>query len=362
MQQGLLSRIALGSILFAVLGAALLFNFRKAEQSVFPLASTMRAKLYNDSTDGANSRIHLLAGPKESISFIDTLDAKAQYPYTGIALEPKATETYMDIAAYESVIIKIKAKRSKIVPITIRVFCDGFSTPSTPNSYMAYVYSIEDSLIDGVYEIPLDKFMVPEWWYGDNGIESGTGLHPSFSKVQSFNIEHSAGGKMHFSDEITLSAFTLVRYNYYYAYVFVGGTLIGFFLLLYAYFKKKKMVFVPYRSTAEITPSGVVLEQKILDYIAANYANPALGLTYIQKEIGISDARISAVVKEKYQQSFKQYLNNLRMTEAKRLLLDSGVSISEIAYAVGYSNVSHFNRVFKGENGVAPGDFRKAKT
>ena len=361
MQQGLLSRIALGSILSSVLVSALLFNFRKAEQSLFPLAPAMQLKLYNDSSDGGNSRIHLLADAKKSISFVDTLDAEVLYPYAGIAIGPKAADNYMDISAYESLVIRIKAKHSKIVPITIRVFCDGFSNPSNPNSYMAFVYSIEDSVIDGVYEIPLEKFVVPEWWYGDNGIENGSGLHPSFSKVQSFNIEHSSAGKMHWSDEVTLSALTLSRYNYYYLYVLVAGILFGCFLLLYVYLTRKKMIFIPYQSTAEHTGS-VDTEQKILDYIAANYANPALGLALIQREIGISDARISAVVKEKYQQSFKQYLNNLRMTEAKRLLLNTGVSISEIAYVVGYSNVSHFNRVFKAENGVAPGDFRKAKT
>jgi AraC-like DNA-binding protein len=49
------------------------------------------------------------------------------------------------------------------------------------------------------------------------------------------------------------------------------------------------------------------------------------------------------------------------MTEAKRLLKESEGTISEIAYSVGYNNVTHFNRVFKTETGIAPGDFRKGE-
>jgi AraC-like DNA-binding protein len=49
----------------------------------------------------------------------------------------------------------------------------------------------------------------------------------------------------------------------------------------------------------------------------------------------------------------------LRLTEAARLLSEnSGAAILEIAYSVGYSNVSYFNKLFKEEYGCTPKVFR----
>jgi len=56
---------------------------------------------------------------------------------------------------------------------------------------------------------------------------------------------------------------------------------------------------------------------------------------------------------------FKQYLNRLRLEEAKRLLTQTDLQVSDIAYKVGYGNISHFNRVFKDHLGISPNDFRK---
>ena len=46
-------------------------------------------------------------------------------------------------------------------------------------------------------------------------------------------------------------------------------------------------------------------------------------------------------------ETLKKYLNHIRILEAKRLLKNSDRQISEIAYIVGYGNISHFNRTFK---------------
>jgi AraC-like DNA-binding protein len=57
--------------------------------------------------------------------------------------------------------------------------------------------------------------------------------------------------------------------------------------------------------------------------------------------------------------TFTSYLNKLRLTEAARLLAEkSGAAVAEIAYSVGYSNVSYFNKLFKEEYGCTPKSFR----
>jgi YesN/AraC family two-component response regulator len=56
---------------------------------------------------------------------------------------------------------------------------------------------------------------------------------------------------------------------------------------------------------------------------------------------------ISKVLTLHFSTTFKEYLYYLRISEAKELLKNSNLNVSEIAYSVGYKNVTHFNRVFK---------------
>lgn len=57
--------------------------------------------------------------------------------------------------------------------------------------------------------------------------------------------------------------------------------------------------------------------------------------------------------------TFTQYLIQLRINEAQKLLQESEMGISEIAFQVGFENLSYFNRSFKSIVGHSPRDFRK---
>ena len=52
--------------------------------------------------------------------------------------------------------------------------------------------------------------------------------------------------------------------------------------------------------------------------------------------------------------SLREYINHLRIEEAKRLLLSTNATISEVASAVGYDNISYFSTVFKKICGMSP--------
>ena len=55
------------------------------------------------------------------------------------------------------------------------------------------------------------------------------------------------------------------------------------------------------------------------------------------------------------------YLTGVRIREAKRLLLETQMTISEVALAVGYSSASFFIRSFKKTEGISPSEYRKGK-
>ncbi|MBD2870326.1 helix-turn-helix domain-containing protein [Paenibacillus arenilitoris] len=54
-----------------------------------------------------------------------------------------------------------------------------------------------------------------------------------------------------------------------------------------------------------------------------------------------------------------KYLTDNRMNEAKKLLLESSLSVKEVASIVGYENPLYFSRVFRGSVGVPPSLYKK---
>ena len=67
---------------------------------------------------------------------------------------------------------------------------------------------------------------------------------------------------------------------------------------------------------------------------------------------------LSKLFKNKMNMNLREYINQLRIEEAKRLLLSTSMSISEIASYVGYFNISYFSTVFHKLVGVSPFDWR----
>ncbi len=53
------------------------------------------------------------------------------------------------------------------------------------------------------------------------------------------------------------------------------------------------------------------------------------------------------------------YLHRLRIEEACRALLETDQGIAQIGFAVGYSNLSNFNRHFLAETGITPSQYRR---
>lgn len=74
---------------------------------------------------------------------------------------------------------------------------------------------------------------------------------------------------------------------------------------------------------------------------------------------GRSPARLNRDFQRQFGTSPKQYLIDARLERAHALLLESGMSVTEIANDVGYGNVSHFIKMFKGKYGKTPKKLRQ---
>ena len=92
--------------------------------------------------------------------------------------------------------------------------------------------------------------------------------------------------------------------------------------------------------------------------IDESYDNPMLGLCMLSEQICYSQSYISKAFKKKYGIGVSQYVNQVRIARAKKLIRDGSRNIKEIALQVGYSSDAQFIRVFKKFEAVTPGVFR----
>ena len=76
----------------------------------------------------------------------------------------------------------------------------------------------------------------------------------------------------------------------------------------------------------------------------------------------VSADHLSATLKSRTGKSAVQHIQDRLLLEARRLLAHSRLDVSEIAYQLGYTDVSYFGRVFRRREGMAPGAFRNQFT
>jgi len=103
-----------------------------------------------------------------------------------------------------------------------------------------------------------------------------------------------------------------------------------------------------------------VVEQGI-QYIEKHFANPNLHLEEVSRHVGRSPAYFSHLLSTKYGMSFREILTQVRIKEAKKLLLQTGLTVQEIAYQTGFHHANYFTKIFRIKTGMSPRAFRNQK-
>lgn len=96
----------------------------------------------------------------------------------------------------------------------------------------------------------------------------------------------------------------------------------------------------------------------IVEYIANNYSQN-LTLKSVSEKFGIGIRKINEILIHQLGQNFAEYLDTVRINKACEMLLDTNKSVTDIAYAVGYSTIKTFNRKFINQKLMTPSEFRK---
>lgn len=126
----------------------------------------------------------------------------------------------------------------------------------------------------------------------------------------------------------------------------------SYVLLLFAQLIRNHIEDVQRLSGADSTHNTA----KIFQYITEHKADITLGKA--AAHFGLSQGYLSRYIKSRTGYTFSALVQKLRLKEAAYLLINSSLSVEEIVYHVGYTDVSNFYRVFKESYQMTPGEFR----
>lgn len=99
------------------------------------------------------------------------------------------------------------------------------------------------------------------------------------------------------------------------------------------------------------------LVKKIIEYIDKNMSKN-YSLEDVAASVGVSPFYMSKLFKEQMGETFINYVTDKRLDRTKKLLIETDLSIKEIAGQTGYSDQNYFSRQFKNKFGISPTDFR----
>ena len=106
-----------------------------------------------------------------------------------------------------------------------------------------------------------------------------------------------------------------------------------------------------------IKPTDEILMEKIMKIINDNLAKPTLDVEMLAKNVGLSRVHLYRKLKELTNLSTRDFIRSIRIQQAAKLLKNKKMNISDIAYSVGFNNLSHFSNSFKEQFGMSPKEY-----
>ncbi len=85
-----------------------------------------------------------------------------------------------------------------------------------------------------------------------------------------------------------------------------------------------------------------------------------LSTAELATEANVHPVHLASVFRQFYRETMGEYVQKLRIAHALKLLLNKEIPLVEIAYSAGFSDQSHFTRIFKRVVGITPGAFRNS--
>ncbi len=316
---------------------------------IFPFNDEFSNYIYTDEPVGGNSNAFYIHSDS-IISLKYHLGQNFHSPYIGITFFNKLHK-FFPVSSHNELQIEIKSSEPNRVGI-------AFFTPlDDENQKMFHNYlNISDEY--KVYNLPLNKFSYPEWWADQLQIAVESLSNSDKKEIVNMNIgtaynPSKLGGKF-----IEIRSLKIVRNNksLYFILLIIEMFSVLIVVSLQKIKRRKKEVTVLYKPIEIDDKSKNEID--FIEFINENIYDSDLSLIKIAETLSISQRIITEQIQKDFGTNFNSYINRIRINEAKRLLENSDLNISEIAFKVGFNSHSHFNRVFKNEENISPTAYR----
>ena len=376
---------ALLALIGLVIADALLafFMIYKSYLSV-PLLATSRPGAgwhYITNSDveiGGTSTVGIPDRQREQLRVEFKLTEVGKYPFAsaGMAMhDAKSRPALVDWSKYSDVTFLAKCKPANSMVFGISTFDPKISKVGEYLTYRSPVTYFSCNERGVPVSLDLTRLAIPDWWFYQVKLDLS---HQGYdlSKVSKFVFGSSSQSPLNVDSYLEVSELMLNGRDYRYIAALVLLLLASWVAFAWAFFRaharaltaslnsrmKKDLPLVAYRQLT-LEPYKDKEKATVLRYIATNYTDTEIDLESVVSATGTNRNKVNEVLKTELGMTFTSYLNKLRLTEAARLLAEkSGAAIAEIAYSVGYSNVSYFNKLFKEEYGCTPKSFRSLAT
>lgn len=333
---------------------------QEQELSLIPLNGNNYIFSYADSIEfDGSSTASLNTRNIKSVGFSFTLRKGVEYPYIGMGLNLTDEKAFYDLSKYEYLELVFDSTNVDLFVLSMDVNIEGFTNSSNYTTMGKLQKSIQIEPGSKKHRILLNDLKTPEWWFDDNKQVRGSFPHDiSLSRVKNIGIINHVNNRFDFTYTMHISEMKLVHGKGNTAKTLY--TCLGFMLLITAGLFVKPRKEKKNLNYKKVTMTNYKDEEyeRLVTFVGDNYTNPELSISMVSNNTGLSKAQIPELLQSRHSMMFKQYLNEIRVTEAKRLLKETDRQITEIAISVGYNYPSSFNRIFKQVTGTSPKIYR----
>ena len=111
----------------------------------------------------------------------------------------------------------------------------------------------------------------------------------------------------------------------------------------------------------QVKGNDEALMERIMKAVNEHLSDSDFNVEVLTSEVGISRAQLHRKMKEMTGLPVSEFIRNIRLEQAVRLLEEQKINVTQVAYTVGFSNLAHFSTVFKKQFGVSPTDYVEQK-
>jgi AraC-like DNA-binding protein len=333
-----------------------------------------RVATTTDAILGGTSAIRILDPGKRSLRFDFRVTRAATYPYVGaeMLLEDRlGNPVPADLSRYTTVSFVATCAPANSLLFSLSTFDASVSTPGDFWTYPSPITFFSCSETGTPVSLDLTRLTIPPWWFDQYKVDPSRQSY-RLDQVARFVFGISHHSPREVDSHVEISEFTLHgrddRYVVALAAILALGS--GAFAVWFMRAHSRALAAsldaqmkndIPFVAYRELTLEPFKDKEKaaVLQFIATHYMDPELNMATVAARIGADRVKINEILKTELGMTFTGYVNTLRLTEAARLLKDQeSTPIADIAYSVGYANISYFNKLFKEEYGCTPGAFR----